>query len=79
MTTEQTTHGWTHNGRVVGCDARTPPDYSRLILLRETRTMWIGYLAQRFSKRSGYPVPRKQFPRERLDLATITPIGGSNP
>lgn len=64
---------WTHTGRVVGCDARTAPGYSRRVQLRETKTLWVSSCGLRFSKKWDGAEPGR-WPRTRLDLSTVQPI-----
>jgi len=66
---------WTHEGRIVGCDARTPDGYSRLVRLRETKTLWIDANGQKWSKaRLGIPAGSNVMPRYRLDLSSVQTI-----
>ena len=64
----------THTGTIVGCDARTAPDYKEVVKLRETKTLWIDRFCRKYSKKNGYPSPRRLFPMYRLQLDTIKPI-----
>ena len=64
----------THTVRVVGCDARTPTGYSRLIKVRATKTMLIEQNGTRWQRSSGYMITSNRFPVYRLDLDTLTPI-----
>lgn len=62
---------WTHKGRVVGCDSRTPAGYGIWVGLRETQTMWISEYKLRYRKSDGYPVGGAKFPLYRLDVKSI--------
>ena len=59
-------------GRVIGCDARTPKGYFYKVILRETKTLYITETGSKYSKHSGYPVPKQSWPMHRLDLSSIT-------
>lgn len=43
---------FTHEGFIVGCDARTPKSFIKKSLTRETKTMWCADNGRRFNKRS---------------------------
>jgi hypothetical protein len=64
----------THQGRIIGCDARTPDGYSRLVNLRQTKTLWIDGNGSRWSKKNGYPSPVRRLPPYRLDLTTVAEL-----
>ena len=61
---------WTHNGRTVGVDNRIPSGYSRLIELRETKTLWIGRDGSKWRKSDGYRPGGGAWP-DKLDLTSV--------
>ena len=64
---------FTHTGYVIGCDSRTSPDYKRVVLLRETKTMFISKCGSRFSKKKNGRV-FGIWPKYKLDLDSIVQI-----
>jgi len=68
---------FTHEGYVVGCDARTPEGYRRKVSLRETKTLWISKDGERYRKNRGGRVAG-DWPMFRLDLDTITKLPNDN-
>lgn len=60
---------YTHTGIFHGADGRTPKDFKRRAVLRETKKYWITSLGKRFSKNFGSGPG--QWPLYRLDLDTI--------
>ena len=61
---------WTHTGRVVGANSTVPAGYTRLIELRETKTLWLGRDGTRWRKADGY-IPASRYPAYQLDLKSI--------
>ncbi len=62
----------THIGIIKGCDARTPRDYKRTVLLRETKKFWIDRAGRKFRKGNGYGMG--PWPMYDLDLDSIKEI-----
>jgi len=69
---------FTHEGFIVGVDARTPNGYKSKVLLRETKTMWITSRGHRFSKRSGWAVGSQVWPMYSLDLDSINQLDNNH-
>ena len=63
---------FTHEGYVIGCDARTPDNYRKKVRLRETKTLWVTESGVRFRKPHGRV--SGDFPLYRVDIDSIRPI-----
>ncbi len=63
----------THKGLLVGCDSRTPDDYTRVVFLRETKLYWIDQYGTKYKKSTGRK-PNEQWPMYRLDMESIKPL-----
>lgn len=64
---------FTHTAYEVGVDARTPKNYRRKVLLRETKTMWISKDGRRYMKQRDGCVAG-DWPMLMLDLETLTSL-----
>jgi len=64
---------FTHTAYEVGVDARTPNNYRRKVILRETKTMWISKDGRRYMKRRDGRVAGA-WPMLMLDLETLTSL-----
>lgn len=63
---------FTHTGRLVGCDSRTSPNYSRLVELRGTKKYWITKHGDKYRKDTGWGVG--DWPLLKLDLETLAEV-----
>jgi hypothetical protein len=66
---------FTHKGILKAMDSRLPPNYSKEVFLRETKTMWITDNKARFSKHTGFQFG--DWPLLVLDLKSIKPLEDS--
>jgi hypothetical protein len=69
---------YTHTVVLRGADNRTAPSAGLVCRCRLTRTMVIldaGAGESRYSRLTGFPVPRRQWPRWCLDLDSLVSIG----
>lgn len=62
----------THIGTIKGNDARTPRDYKRTVLLRETKKFWIDRVGRKFRRTDGSGMGT--WPMYDLDLDSIKEI-----
>jgi hypothetical protein len=63
---------FTHTGILRGYDARTPDNYRRKMLLRETKNFWVTQFGAKYRKDTGRGMG--DWPMYKLDLKTITEI-----
>ena len=61
---------YTHTVDVVGCDSRTPDNYRKTYKCRVTKTMIITSW-DRYSRKTGFPIPREAWPMYMLDLSSL--------
>ena len=59
-----------YEGYIVGCDSRTHPDYRRKVKFRETKTMWITEIGERFSKKRLHTVGM-EWPLYRIESEPV--------
>ena len=62
----------THTGLIHGNDARTPKDFSREVILHETKLYWVDGGGSKYYKGCGYGVGKH--PHFALDLDSIIKI-----
>lgn len=62
----------THTGIMRGCDARTPDNFKRKVMLRETKMYWMDQYNTRYRKTDGRT--RGDWPMYRLDLDSVTSL-----
>jgi hypothetical protein len=66
---------WTHTGYIVGCDARTPRDWKRMVLLRETKKWWVAEDGTKWTKRWGSRVGEQHsWPMYCLKLDSVLAV-----
>lgn len=63
---------FTHSAIEIGVDYKIDSCYRKCILLRETKTMFIGNNGRRFRKKDGYVIGKQ--PRIRLIIQSIEKI-----
>ena len=70
---KRTRHSMTHEGIVRGNDSRTPRDFQKRVLLRETKTLWVSEAGTKYRKKGGH-MTNGDWPLLHLDLSTVRPL-----
>lgn len=65
---------FTHQGYIVGCDARTPSSFSRLVRLRETKNFWITEHGNKYHKRGFAGSGVGDWPLYKLQTETMSKL-----
>jgi hypothetical protein len=69
---EEMTHRYTHTAEILGCDARTNPNFRRRVYLRETKLHWVSKDGLKFRKTNGIGIG--DWPLYMIDMDTIKPL-----
>jgi len=69
---------FTHQGYISGSDARTRPDFKKLIKLRETKNFWVSEHGSKFRKLGFAGMGIGDWPLYRLDVKSITLLQSTN-